>query len=727
MFEHVRVYGLTNRPAGYAQVPRGWERVEERTPQFRHGTVRYDHALPLNELYSFEMTPVYRDEAEACEALLAAVAEQKQRTLEQVKAKLRDIIALYDAEADPSLPPSYPLHTLATQFQSATQVWPLGQYTAADLLPTMREILRPAAAPRAEAAPFRLTFDDGARRPARRAKRNGAPSQPFTGVVGGWAITMGGYQITVIDGEEYLTQFGGSALRVRRGSVVEFTVGPVPEGWRLPTATILRVTGEVPMPELPPFRVGRVGRRTYLVTRQLAPGLRVLYEAWEPATVDKVSLRHRAVFSRSHGVVAGAGPDGTLGPALYESRDGGYASPIQGPASSWWGKVTSRRGPDGHPGDRKALEAEAVAAIQAAYGADWRAVEGQQGGTVVAFDGPAAPRRAKPNSALAERSRDWQTFEVVTDEDGDTRERGRWHTDTTPPRLTRGHAHEPETVEATRTASRVVAQSYRLANGESAWPRHLGGGNFGIAYRLETDDGPRVVKLAAATNVHGRPWTREEQTRNLLHEAGVANELSRLGFRCMPRTVFVRFAGGTPALVREYGEPAGPLTGPEYGALEEELVAIEREHGWGVHDELSLYRRADGSVFVGDVGFWQAPRPLLPGEKRRPWKAFDSSLHGLLGRAQTEHKVPDVTPLPRLLSIGAHLDRDDVTAPSEMAAGTAEDLVEDVAVREAVGIPTSKEVARLVALAREVMRAFGRPSKFSERAREARRAQAAKG
>lgn len=327
---------------------------------------------------------------------------------------------------------------------------------------------------------------------------------------------------------------------------------------------------------------------------------------------------------------------------------------------------------------------------------------------------PGAPRPPKRNDAVAERSRDWQTFETVTDADGYVTERGRWHTDTTPPHLTRGHKHDPATIEATRTASHVVANSYRLGNGESAWPRHLGAGNFGIAWRIDTDDGPRVVKLAAATNVHNRPWTREEQTRNLLHEAGVANELRALGFSCVPRAVFVRFAGGTPALVREYGEPAGVLTGAEYADLEAQLVAIERVHGWQVHDDLALYRRADGTVFVGDVGFWQAPRPLLAGEKRRPWKDFDSSLNGLLERAQREHGiVPGVTTLPRFWTLTSFLldtsasarPRTDVR--DAMEADLSEEFLDTVRQRVEAGVPLPKELAPWIAAAEKVLQQHG--------------------
>jgi hypothetical protein len=694
MFEHVRVYGLTNRPAGYAQVPRGWERVEERTPQFRHGTVRYDHALPLNELYSFEMTPVYRDEAEACEALLVAVAEQKQRTLEQVKAKLRDLIALYDAEADPSLPPSYPLHTLATGFQSATQVWPLGQYTAAELLPTMRQLLRPAPAPTAALAPFRLTFDDAPRRASRRAKRNGPHHAKRNGAHGARCSCGATGDHVVAEREsadgKYLVLWSSGELTQRGG--VGFPGVPVARSRDAAQVRVALEAGRLVLGEASLWDAAEIPA-LYAAARRVAarggsPG--DLRAAMDARDVPRIPIRWEVLSTDNRGDMT--------------SRVG-HLPRLMWPGVSIWHER----------GIYEVMYRKAVNGRDAWHGTGITFRSQRDLLRFLAENRPGTSLRpaVKTNSAMAERSRDWQTFETVTDEDGDTRERGRWHTEITPARLTRGHAHEPETVDATRTASRVVAQSYRLANGESAWPRQLGAGNFGIAYRLETDDGPRVVKLAAATNVHGRPWTREEQTRNLLHEAGVANELSRLGFRCMPRTVFVRFAGGTPALVREYGEPAGALTGPEYGALEAELVAIEREHGWGVHDELSLYRRADGSVFVGDVGFWQAPRPLLAGEKRRPWKDFDSSLNGLLERAQRDHgMVPGVVPVPRLWTLASFL-LDTSTNPrprtelrDEMDVDLSQEFLDAVRERLDRGVPTPPSLSPWVAAAESVIRGY---------------------
>jgi hypothetical protein len=295
----------------------------------------------------------------------------------------------------------------------------------------------------------------------------------------------------------------------------------------------------------------------------------------------------------------------------------------------------------------------------------------------------------------------------------------RWKTDTTPARLTRGHNRLPETIEAARSASRLDMEGYRTSDGEYRRAQHLGSGNFGHAYRVDTDDGPRVVKVPTSVSMHQRPWSHVEQTRNMMHEAGVANELASKGYRCIPKIVFTRH-GGTPTLVREYGEPVETMTAKEYASLERELVDIERKRGWRVLDDLALYRRRNGSIFVGDVGFWQAPEKRVRGTKRAPWKAFDSSLDSLLRKAQRDYGGPSVRTLPTMLSHGKHFDRDDVRDPSEIAAGIAEDFLGDIADRREHGIPPSPELKRYAVMARRVTRAFGRPSKYSQRAKAAR-------
>lgn len=48
-------------------------------------------------------------------------------------------------------------------------------------------------------------------------------------------------------------------------------------------------------------------------------------------------------------------------------------------------------------------------------------------------------------------------------------------------------------------------------------------------------------------------------------------------------------------------------------------------------------------------------------------------------------------------------------------AGRVQDIL-----RRVIGIPTTREIARGERLARRIIRAFGRPSKFSQRAKAAR-------
>lgn len=134
----------------------------------------------------------------------------------------------------------------------------------------------------------------------------------------------------------------------------------------------------------------------------------------------------------------------------------------------------------------------------------------------------------------------------------------------------------------------------------------LGRGNFGEAYLVHSKTGDALVKVAARDDGWGRPWDREAQIENFVHEAGVANELRALGFTVVPETTYVLLDNGWPALVREYGDTAKALTLDEYVELERQLTDIEMR-GWRVRDDMTLYRRPNGSVFVGDLGMWEAP------------------------------------------------------------------------------------------------------------------------
>lgn len=201
-----------------------------------------------------------------------------------------------------------------------------------------------------------------------------------------------------------------------------------------------------------------------------------------------------------------------------------------------------------------------------------------------------------------------------------------------PAHLTSGHFEREDTRRAL-AAARGVLHSHG----------QIGRGNFGIAYKGKLGSAPALVKFAADANIHGFPWTRSEQTKNLMQEAGVANELAALGFTVVPEAVYVELGDGTPAVVREYGEPLTSLSRAEYLALEAQLTDIERVHGWTVADDLQLYRRADGEIFVADVGYWRAP-------DGHPWDPADSMLSTYFTRVQEEFMPSSerLVPLPRM-------------------------------------------------------------------------------
>jgi hypothetical protein len=184
------------------------------------------------------------------------------------------------------------------------------------------------------------------------------------------------------------------------------------------------------------------------------------------------------------------------------------------------------------------------------------------------------------------------------------------------------------------------------------------------------------VKVAAAKNRHGTPWTPEEARDKLLREAAAANTLRALGLSIIPEIHYTEVGaggdgghggGGKPALVREYGEPTthtrrvagpplrsagpawgapmlslrpvqstvrnkrvqgpgGPLTAREYLDLERQLLAVV-DAGWTVRDDLQPLRRPDGSVFIGDVGEWE---PTEPNGREGALDELDTLL-GLLG------------------------------------------------------------------------------------------------
>ena len=324
-----------------------------------------------------------------------------------------------------------------------------------------------------------------------------------------------------------------------------------------------------------------------------------------------------------------------------------------------------------------------------------------------------APLR-RPNPVTAERVYDRRIPGSYSD-DGEHYARSRWETKVTPPKLSRGHFSREDVIEAAKAAQRLNMESYRLDGDRYARAALLGNGNFGMAYRVDTNKGPLVVKVSTATNMRGAYWTRAQQTRNMRQEAGIANELAAKGYSVVPRTVYVEIDGGTPALVREYGEPLQKMTGEEYGELERQLLEIERKHHWKVEDELSLYRRTDGTIFVGDVGFWRAPAVVRKGEKRRPWKNFDSSLSGLLERARKAHGVIHGRALPWLVETAKWMDskakQDSKTArASAFMLREAKEFIDDILEREIAGITTP--------LPPDVLRGYRAAQKIVENAKE---------
>lgn len=244
-----------------------------------------------------------------------------------------------------------------------------------------------------------------------------------------------------------------------------------------------------------------------------------------------------------------------------------------------------------------------------------------------------------------------------------------------PPYLTEGHFD----LAAVREAVAIASQAKR-----DGVP--LGRGNFGETFRVDTSRGPVVVKVAASTMLYGerRGWTPEEQRHNIMHEAGVANELSEMGYRIVPETVYVELDDGTPALVREYGEPA-VLTPEDFYALELALVALEDETRWRVQDDLLVLRRADGSLFIGDVGIWQPPTI----REKKTSRPADSNVDALLSQLAVQTFGFDVAVLPRILQYVRFLqDRDE---DAFFTKRFRDDLREALTERERAGLPSPAE------------------------------------
>jgi 8-oxo-dGTP pyrophosphatase MutT (NUDIX family) len=296
--------------------------------------------------------------------------------------------------------------------------------------------------------------------------------------------------------------------------------------------------------------------------------------------------------------------------------------------------------------------------------------------------------QAKPNAARARRDRRVARTVTETYEDyagrmvSEEHQEGAWEHD--PAYLTPGHFEEP----GVQRASRIAEQARGGASVKA-----LGRGNFGEAFLVSLPEGPVVVKIAAEVDIHGRRWDRAHQRQNFMHESGVANELRDLGVGIVPEVEYVELSDGTPALVREYGEPVKSLRPEEFAEVEQALVALE-SLGWRVEDQIDLYRRADGSLFVADVGIWH-PEAIY--EYGGP-TYDDTALSGLLQMLArdtmgTSHSIPT---LPSMLNDAKQIrrvvedeERDRNSIFVRMAADHARKAI---AARRALGLPVPQSL-----------------------------------
>lgn len=307
------------------------------------------------------------------------------------------------------------------------------------------------------------------------------------------------------------------------------------------------------------------------------------------------------------------------------------------------------------------------------------------------------------NPARARRDRQrWVTVRhEYANEDGsvdfEDEEKSQWENDA--PYLTAEHDADARVQAALELADRAH-------RGEG---RKLGEGNFGVAYQVDDQGGERVVvKFPQAKDIHGRPWSHVQQVENLMHEAGVANELGEAGFTIVPQIIYVTLHDGTPALVREYGDPVKTLTVKEFAEVEDALVAVE-QLGWRVEDSIDLYRRHDGSLFVGDVGFWR-PAPILDPSRRREksWMDKTTSLsHLLQGLAESTlgRQFARVPTLPSLRLTAEDVLKnlkDNQRAGSLFLDISLKMLVEAVEKRRGLGLPIPTAIQEVLTKAQAV-------------------------
>jgi len=258
--------------------------------------------------------------------------------------------------------------------------------------------------------------------------------------------------------------------------------------------------------------------------------------------------------------------------------------------------------------------------------------------------------------------------------------------------LTPGHAD-------TRAARQARA---RLDRADTGTP--LGAGNFGSATLVRDPDGtPWVVKQPVRVDRHGKAYTPERAKAYLLHEAGIANRVEATGNRAVPHTVFVDGPGWDFGLVREYGDDVDPaaLTLDEIRKLEQDLLAVEAG-GVQVDDDLLILRRFDGSLFIGDVGWWRVlnkpwgtgfkgPNTKLPGLLQRALEDHpDPRVKAALGWGEYAHATPDLRDSRADLVARFNADKPGFT--THLLRGPADAIL----ARDAVGFPVRADVRRLI-------------------------------
>lgn len=300
---------------------------------------------------------------------------------------------------------------------------------------------------------------------------------------------------------------------------------------------------------------------------------------------------------------------------------------------------------------------------------------------------PARVWKKRKNPARARRSENRKIEKHSVDEFGEEWTDVDYEWVDYPPFLTEGHFDLPMVKEAARIASRAKES------------KQLGRGHFGEAFVVETSKGPVIVKVAAERMLYQdqRPWTRKEQQANLMHEAGVANELEEMGYDIVPRSVYVELDDGTPAIVREYGEEVAPgeLSGREFYDLENALFSLEEDTGWRVQDDLLLLRRPDGSLFIGDVGIWAAPDVGRQRKERLLYSNLPSLLTKLGERlfGQRVWSLGEVQRLQKRLEEHRREGRDPDHVFTKMFR---KDLEKVLASREAVGIPSPSKAYQIL-------------------------------